>query len=314
MKRLLPEALELDNYFHRIISSQPIFPGASGRRFYRVALKDLGVAVLCDVSRVEHPERLIRHHVAITEIFRKRGINAPAIIDTDFRNWILFEDLGPDTLANLLRGRDELNVDQLFEMEILLNSISTISLTPEESQHVEIWEDSHVHQSWTSELRGNCRTLAREVKDVLSGFPHAVMHGDMQSRNVTWNDTKGPAVVDIQDATWAPYVIDLSLLCVDPNFDQVLLDPAIAVNLLEPSYRRRPRAKEELELGMFYQCFRLMHKCHSLWEDGFGESFLEESIRSRCKIFSNDFTECLRLYVSGDCLDILNGCECHDCT
>ena len=314
MNNILLEPLQVDDKFHNVNTFHQLYGGASGRKFYRVLLENLGIAILCDASSVKHPKQMIHRHIITTSIFRKRNISAPKIISSDFERWILFEDVGTRTLANLLSGQNMLKNSQLSKIGTMLRGISTVSLTSEEYYDVGTWENSSVHQKWILNLHGDCKKFAEELKSALTDLPHALMHGDMQCRNLLWNDTNRLSIVDLQDATWAPYVLDTSLLCVDPNFEKSLLDPATAVDLLNPSFKGRPLVIEEIKLGMLFQCFRLMHRCYDLWRRGFGYNFLREAERSKNKILSSNFIQHLSPYISNTWINILNKHEYRDCT
>lgn len=113
----------------------------------------------------------------------------------------------------------------------------------------------------------------RQLWDRMEGMPWFLSHGDLHCRNVVVDSDVGKlTLVDLQDVGPAPYVGDLALLSVDPNYERVLFSAELAAEAIHkfewPSRQRNAVARrnvvEDIRLAQLAQLTRLVVVCGAL--------------------------------------------------
>jgi aminoglycoside/choline kinase family phosphotransferase len=168
----------------------------------------------------------------VRDLLASRGVDVPALLGEDSdAGWILVEDLGDDTLAEVLNRSPE-RKDELYQRVVLhlarahdaLQGLPADSIVAERGFELDLleWEIEHFRE-WGLEARGFqlndeqrtrfCR-LARSLAQKVRALPYGFAHRDFQSRNLM---IQGERVVwvDFQDALQGPRVYDLVALLGD---------------------------------------------------------------------------------------------------
>jgi aminoglycoside/choline kinase family phosphotransferase len=228
--------------------------GASTRRYFRVKLPHgAGTAVAMFVPDGANPEEVERGtaersarwpFLEIRELLASRGIDVPALYGEDAASgWLLLEDLGDVTLANVLtvhpERREELYVRALQDLgraQAALQPLPPGSLVGSRAFDEELlsWEIHHFRE-WALEARGVL--LSVDDKETFSGiaerlarriaaWPRAFVHRDYQSRNLMVRPDGRLCWIDFQDALLGPPVYDVVALLNDSYqvFDRAFVD------------------------------------------------------------------------------------------
>jgi len=218
--------------------------GASTRRFYRVDLNP-GSAVAMYVPDATRPEEIAKVEesspqwpfLEVRELLERRGVRVPKLLAQDCEDGlILVEDLGDDTLAEVLQRAPEQR-EHLYQVAILdlaraQQSLSTlppgcIIAARAFDRDLLRWELDHFRE-WGLEAQGVALTKAERqaydrcadyLADEIASWPRGFVHRDYQSRNLMVVDGGGgtPELVwiDFQDALLGPQVYDLVALLHD---------------------------------------------------------------------------------------------------
>jgi aminoglycoside/choline kinase family phosphotransferase len=237
---------------------EPMPGGASTRRYFRVKLpagSPGAVAMFVpDGAKAEEvgkdgATRGARWpFLEVRDLLSARGIDVPALHAEDAaRGWVLLEDLGDDTLANVLVGhperRDELYVravGDLVRAQAALGVLPEASIVGSRAFDAELlsWEIHHFRE-WALEARGVAlssedRTLfdriAERLARTIAGWPRSFVHRDYQSRNLMVRADGRLCWIDFQDALLGPRVYDLVALLNDsyqvfePSFVEARID------------------------------------------------------------------------------------------
>lgn len=161
-----------------------------------------------------------------------RGVRVPALVAADTsQGWILLEDLGDDTLAEVI-GREPSRKESLYRLAVedLARAQKCLHPLPEGcivatrafDEDLLLWELEHFHE-WglraqgiefsADELRA-WEACTRPLAQEIAGLPRGFVHRDYQSRNLMVLD--GALVwIDFQDALLGPKVYDLVALLSD---------------------------------------------------------------------------------------------------
>ena len=247
-----PAALELLLRRHtgrmQPLRVSPMPGGASTRKFYRVDLNP-GRAVAMYVPDTIRPEEIAKvdesgrrwPFLEVRELLEQRGVRVPKLLaEACAERWILVEDLGDDTLAEVLARAPEQR-ERLYQMAIadLARAQQSLSTLPDGcivaarafDRDLLRWEIDHFRE-WGLEARGVTLTSAERrefdrcaeyLVGVIAGWPRGFVHRDYQSRNlmVVASESGRPQLVwiDFQDALLGPRVYDLVALLHDSYQD-----------------------------------------------------------------------------------------------
>jgi aminoglycoside/choline kinase family phosphotransferase len=240
----------------RLASVEPMPGGASTRLYFRVRADDGTSAVAMFVPDGSKPEEIEKASGArrwpfleVRDLLRERGVRVPALLAEDVsRGWLLLEDLGDDTLANVLsRVPDEKPrlytraVRDLARAQSALRELPAGSVVSGRAfdEDLLFWELDHFRE-WGLDARGKELPVAdraafdavsRRIAGRIAALPRGFTHRDYQSKNLMLKD--GELVwIDFQDALLGPRAYDL-------------------VALLNDSYQEFSRAFVEERLGEF---------------------------------------------------------------
>jgi aminoglycoside/choline kinase family phosphotransferase len=166
------------------------------------------------------------------DLLASRGVDVPALLAEDCaKGWILVEDLGDDTLAEVLAHSPE-RKQELYQRVVrdLARAHDTLVDLPADAvvarRTFELdqleWEIDHFRE-WGLEARGfrlsdpqheRFTRLARSLAHAVRALPYGFTHRDFQSRNLMIRGDR-IAWVDFQDALLGPRVYDLVALLGD---------------------------------------------------------------------------------------------------
>jgi aminoglycoside/choline kinase family phosphotransferase len=234
--------------------------GASTRRYFRVMLPAGKTAVAMFVPEGPRPEevqKLIERpqwpFLEVRALLEAHAVDVPHVIAEDTaRGWLLIEDLGEDTLANVLlrRPNDKLAlytraVRDLARAQTALQSMPADSVVASRAFDEELlrWEIEHFRE-WALEARGFAlRADDRAAFDAIgvrlakriAGWKRHFVHRDYQSRNLMVRPSGAICWIDFQDALLGPRVYDLVALLNDSyqEFDRAFDDFAREAGLDE---------------------------------------------------------------------------------
>ena len=237
-------------------SIDPMAGGASSRRYFRVELSQGGTVVAVFTPSADGvADEVGKSHartrwpfLEIRDLLENKGIRVPKLFaDASARGWLLLEDLGEDTLANvLLRApakKSELYtqaVTDLARAQIRLESLPEGSVVSSRAFDVELLRCEIDHfREWGLDARGIALTraqqdefelLANSLAHRIADFPRSFTHRDYQSRNLMVDRDERLVWIDFQDALLGPRVYDLVALLNDsyqtfePEFVAALID------------------------------------------------------------------------------------------
>lgn len=242
--------------------------GASTRSYFRVALSAGKSAVAMFVPEGGKPEEI--HKAAehrrwpfleVRELLASRGVDVPRILaeDTD-RGWLLLEDLGDDTLANVLLAHPEKKralytqaVTDLARAQASLSTLPDDCVVKARSFDEELLRLEIDHfREWGLEARGKSLTasdraifdgIATRLAKRIAALPYGFTHRDYQSRNLMVRPSGELTWIDFQDALLGPRVYDLVALLndsyqeFDRPFVEARLDEFATVAKLTPPER-----------------------------------------------------------------------------
>jgi hypothetical protein len=225
--------------------------GASTRRYFRVMLPAGKTAVAMFVPEGPRPEevqKLIERpqwpFLEVRALLEAHAVDVPHVIAEDTaRGWLLIEDLGEDTLANVLlrRPNDKLAlytraVRDLARAQTALQSMPADSVVASRAFDEELlrWEIEHFRE-WALEARGFAlRADDRAAFDAIgvrlakriAGWKRHFVHRDYQSRNLMVRPSGAIFWIDFQDALLGPRVYDLVALLNDSyqEFDRAFVE------------------------------------------------------------------------------------------
>ncbi len=198
----------------------------------------------------------------VRELLAERGIDVPALLAEDTSSgWLLLEDLGEDTLANVLAAHPERR-EELYVRAVrdLARAQAALARLPEGSivdsrafdEDLLEWEMQHFRE-WALEGRGvvlsaEDRSLfdgvAERLARRIAAWPRSFVHRDFQSRNLMVRPDGRLCWLDFQDALLGPSVYDLVALLNDsyqvfaPAFVEARLDDYAKARSLDLGARR----------------------------------------------------------------------------
>ena len=169
----------------------------------------------------------------VRELLASRGVHVPRILaeDTD-RGWLLLEDLGDDTLANVLLAHPEkkaaLYTQAVTDLARAQASLSTLpddcvvktrsfdeDLLRLEIDHFREWGLDARGKSLTPSDRAIFDGIASRLAKRIAALPYGFTHRDYQSRNLMVRPSGELTWIDFQDALLGPRVYDLVALLND---------------------------------------------------------------------------------------------------
>lgn len=244
--------------------------GASLRRFFRVSAGNASAVGMFFPDALTSEEASGATAASdrwpfleVRDLLAARGIDVPRLLAEDCeRGFILVEDLGDDTLAEVLRRHPEQKralyqrvVSDLAKAHDALADLPRDCIVSRRAFEPELleWEIDHFRE-WglegrgirlTDEQRQRYARLARDLALTVRALPYGFAHRDFQSRNLMLKDER-VTWVDFQDALMGPRVYDLVALLGDSyqSFD----DAFVRERLSEyASARRVPSGLAQIE-------------------------------------------------------------------
>ncbi len=247
--------------------------GASTRQYFRLLLagKHSGSAVAMFVPDGHAAEEIDKSglrrrwpFLEVHDLLSERGVDVPTLHAEDPDNgWLLLEDLGDDTLAQVLTRAPEHKtalytqaVRDLARAQAHLGALPAESIVTTRAFDEDLlrWELEHFRE-WGIDARGKTfapgdaeafDAISRRLAARIAAFPRGFTHRDYQSRNIMVRAvTPEPrfAWIDFQDALMGPRVYDLVALLNDsyqeftPAFVAARLDDYAAEAGLSPTSR-----------------------------------------------------------------------------
>jgi hypothetical protein len=213
--------------------------GASLRRFFRVTHAGKSAVGMFFPDALGSEEASASAQPAtrwpfleVRDLLAARGIDVPALLgEACDAGWVLVEDLGDDTLAEVLLRKPDQKLASYQRVVLDLASAhdalgdlpkdSVVARRAFEPDLLE-WEIDHFRE-WaleargfqlTQEQRGRFARLARELAEQVRALPYGFTHRDFQSRNLMLCGNR-VVWVDFQDALMGPRVYDLVALLGD---------------------------------------------------------------------------------------------------
>jgi aminoglycoside/choline kinase family phosphotransferase len=169
----------------------------------------------------------------VRDLLASRGIDVPALYSEDTsRGWLLLEDLGDVTLAQVVAARpDRLEelytraVNDLARAQNALADLPTGSIVASRAFDEDLlsWEIHHFRE-WALEARGVALSpedralyagIAQRLARRVAGFSRTFVHRDYQSRNLMVRSDGRLCWIDFQDALLGPRVYDIVSLLND---------------------------------------------------------------------------------------------------
>jgi aminoglycoside/choline kinase family phosphotransferase len=225
--------------------------GASTRRYFRVALPAGRSAVAMFVPEGPRPEEVQKlterpewPFLEVRSLLEAHAVDVPQVIAEDTaRGWLLIEDLGDDTLANVLLKRPQDKpalytraVRDLARAQRALRDMKADSVVASRAFDEELlrWEIDHFRE-WGLDARGFALSpadratfdgIGARLAKRIAGWQRHFVHRDYQSRNLMVRPSGAICWIDFQDALLGPRVYDLVALLNDSyqEFDRAFVD------------------------------------------------------------------------------------------
>jgi hypothetical protein len=195
-------------------------------------------------------------YAAHARFLRTAGVRVPEVFaELPGRRACVMEDLGDVSLQALASGASPSRLLRRYE-EVLdtarllhlrgsrLARASRRRLMPPFTPRLYAWEHSLFLERFVRRLPGmspaQVEGVARDLRTAaraLSRLPRVLLHRDLQSSNVFYPPSGGPAFLDFQGMRFGPVVYDLAALLCDPY---VSLSPPVQERLLARCARRYP--------------------------------------------------------------------------
>ncbi len=250
--------------------------GASTRKYFRVTCGDMNMVAMF-VPEGGKPEEIGKHHgqarwpfLEVRDLLETHGVNVPRVYGEDAdHGWLLLEDLGDDTLANLLlrdpaqkRACYTRAVTDLAKAQKALDPLPEGSIVATRAFDEDLlrWEIDHFRE-WGLEARGHrldatdratFDAIADRLAKRIASWPRGFVHRDYQSRNLMVRADGSLVWIDFQDALLGPRIYDMVALLNDSyqEFDRPFVEArldeyAVAVNM---SGARRDALSVEFDL------------------------------------------------------------------
>ena len=264
--------------------------GASTRRYFRIThgteprVQRAVAMFVPEGGKAEEIDKAGPLHrwpfLEVRDLLEGHGVDVPRLYGEDTAaGWLLLEDLGDETLANVLLRQPALR-EPLYRRAVrdLARAQATLEALPEGCvvQHrafdedLLYWELLHFRE-WGVEARGRafCEAegrrfdaIARRLAARIAGWPRAFTHRDYQSRNLMVRGAQGddPSLVwiDFQDALRGPRAYDLVALLNDSY--QTFTPAFVEARLDDYAEARGLTAAERAELGREFELVTVQRK------------------------------------------------------
>jgi aminoglycoside/choline kinase family phosphotransferase len=243
--------------FRDAFDCTPMAGGGGTRKYFR--LRTAGAAqtvVAMFVPEGAKPEEIAKDtadtarwpFLEIRDLLAARGIDVPQVYAEDTpHGWVLLEDLGDTTLAEVLLQKPETR-EQLYvraardvaRAQSLLAKLPADSIVASRAFDEDLlhWEIQHFRE-WAIAGRGIPMTaddgttfdaLASRIAKRIAALPRVFVHRDFQSRNLMVRPSGSLCWIDFQDALLGPRVYDLVALLNDSyqSFDRAFVAARLA--------------------------------------------------------------------------------------
>jgi aminoglycoside/choline kinase family phosphotransferase len=228
--------------------------GASTRRYFRTRLADVaavGMFVPDGLKAEEVQSGDVRARwpfLEVRDLLEERGIDVPAIYGEDTaRGWVLLEDLGDGTLAEVLSAqpdrRQELYTRAASDVALAQGRLGELPAgcvvaSRAFDEELLLWEIHHFRE-WALDARGivlpgrdaeRFTAIASGLAARIASWPRTFVHRDYQSRNLMVRPDGRLCWIDFQDALLGPRVYDLVALLNDSyqTFDRPFVEARLA--------------------------------------------------------------------------------------
>jgi hypothetical protein len=226
----------------------PMPGGASTRRYFRLRKGNTSLVGMFvpeakpeeigkDAPRARWP------FLEVRDLLAERGVDVPKVYAEDCdAGWVVLEDLGDDTLANVLLRAPERRA-ALYTQAIrdLARAQQRLATLPEDSvvrtrafdEDLLRWEIDHFRE-WGLEARGHVLSaedratfdgIADRLAKKIASLPRGFVHRDYQSRNLMVRPSGDLCWIDFQDALMGPRIYDVVALLNDSyqEFDRAFV-------------------------------------------------------------------------------------------
>lgn len=204
---------------------EPASADASFRRYFRVSLTDSGESRI--VMDAPPQQEDCRSFIAVAELLRQAGLNAPAILAQDLKQgFLLLTDLGTTTYLAALQ-QDDARADALFRDAVdALVSWQLASrpgvLPPYDAallrRELDLFPDWYLARHLGLALAPQQRQLLERMFALIMASnlaqPAVYVHRDYMPRNLMLSDPN-PGILDFQDAVYGPVSYDMASLVRD---------------------------------------------------------------------------------------------------
>ncbi len=204
---------------------EPASADASFRRYFRVSLTDSGESRI--VMDAPPQQEDCRSFIAVAELLRQAGLNAPAILAQDLKQgFLLLTDLGSTTYLAALQ-QDDARADALFRDAVdALVSWQLASrpgvLPPYDAallrRELDLFPDWYLARHLGLALAPQQRQLLQRMFALIMAGnlaqPAVYVHRDYMPRNLMLSEPN-PGILDFQDAVYGPVSYDMASLVRD---------------------------------------------------------------------------------------------------
>ena len=204
---------------------EPASADASFRRYFRVSLTDSGESRI--VMDAPPQQEDCRPFIAVAELLRQAGLNAPAILAQDLKQgFLLLTDLGTTTYLAALQ-QDDARADALFRDAVdALVSWQLASrpgvLPPYDAallrRELDLFPDWYLARHLGLALAPQQRQLLQRMFALIMASnlaqPAVYVHRDYMPRNLMLSEPN-PGILDFQDAVYGPVSYDMASLVRD---------------------------------------------------------------------------------------------------
>ena len=204
---------------------EPASADASFRRYFRVSLTDSGESRI--VMDAPPQQEDCRSFIAVAELLRQAGLNAPAILAQDLKQgFLLLTDLGTTTYLAALQ-QDDARADALFRDAVdALVSWQLASrpgvLPPYDAallrRELDLFPDWYLARHLGLALAPQQRQLLQRMFALIMAGnlaqPAVYVHRDYMPRNLMLSEPN-PGILDFQDAVYGPVSYDMASLVRD---------------------------------------------------------------------------------------------------
>ena len=204
---------------------EPASADASFRRYFRVSLTDSGESRI--VMDAPPQQEDCRSFIAVAELLRQAGLNAPAILAQDLKQgFLLLTDLGTTTYLAALQ-QDDARADALFRDAVdALVSWQLASrpgvLPPYDAallrRELDLFPDWYLARHLGLALAPQQRQLLERMFALIMASnlaqPAVYVHRDYMPRNLMLSEPN-PGILDFQDAVYGPVSYDMASLLRD---------------------------------------------------------------------------------------------------